>query len=107
MYRTFIKTPAVVKGVVDHGAPSMSISPSDTLLFTERQGQYLAFIYAYTKVNSRAPAEADIQRYFGVSPPSVHQMVLALQRNQLIQRTPGKARSIEILVPPERLPVLR
>jgi len=47
--------------------------------FTARQGQYLAFIYHYEKVNRRAPAEADIQRYFNVSAPSVHQMVLALE----------------------------
>ena len=45
--------------------------------FTEKQGQYLAFIYYYTKVNGRPPAEADMQRYFRVTPPSVHQMVLA------------------------------
>ena len=85
----------------------MSISGSDTALFTERQGQYLAFIYAYTKVNRRAPAQADIQRYFAVSAPSVHQMLLTLEKNQLLRRTPGAARSIEVIVPPERLPVLR
>ena len=38
--------------------------------FTELQGQYLAFIRAYTLVNGRAPAEADMQRFFGVTPPS-------------------------------------
>lgn len=48
--------------------------------FTTKQGQYLAFIYYYSKVNRRAPAEADMQRYFGVTPPSVHQMVLTLER---------------------------
>jgi hypothetical protein len=32
--------------------------------FTEKQGQYLAFIYYHTKVNGRPPAEADMQRYF-------------------------------------------
>lgn len=32
--------------------------------FTEKQGQYLAFIYMYTLVNGRPPAEADLQRYF-------------------------------------------
>ena len=84
----------------------MSISDSDTPLFTERQGQYLAFIYAYTKLNRRAPAQADIQRYFGVSPPSVHQMLLTLERNQLLRRSPGTARSIEVLVAPEALPPL-
>ena len=75
--------------------------------FTEKQGQYLAFIYAYTRVNARPPAETDMQRYFNVTPPSVHQMVLTLERAGLIRRQPGAARSIEVLVAPERLPVLR
>ena len=75
--------------------------------FTEKQGQYLAFIYAYRQVLGRSPAEADIQRYFKVSPPTAHQMILALERLNLIKRRPGEARSIELLLPPERLPVLR
>lgn len=74
--------------------------------FTPTQGQYLAFIDAYTRVNLRPPAEADIQRRFGVTPPSVHQMVLALERAGLIRRQPGTPRSIEVLVKPENLPVL-
>src|SRR5215217_6562662 len=61
--------------------------------FTDRQGQYLAFIDAYTRVNGRPPAEADMQRHFRVSPPSVHQMVLTLERAGLIRRQPGLARS--------------
>lgn len=76
-------------------------------LFTEKQGQYLAFIYAYTRVLGRAPAEADIQRYFKVTPPTVHQMLITLERIGLIRRKPGVARSIELLVEPESLPVLR
>jgi DNA-binding MarR family transcriptional regulator len=75
--------------------------------FTPKQGQYLAFIDAYTRVNRRPPAEADIQRHFGVTPPSVHQMILTLERAGFIRRRPGVARSIEILVPPEDLPVLQ
>jgi Mn-dependent DtxR family transcriptional regulator len=75
--------------------------------FTPRQGQYLAFIYTYTRVLGRPPAEADIQHHFGVSPPTVHQMLLTLERAGLIRRQPGVARSIELLVEPERLPVLR
>jgi DNA-binding MarR family transcriptional regulator len=71
--------------------------------FTQKQGQYLAFIYAYTVVMRRSPAEADIQRYFGVTPPTVHQMVLTLAQARLIRRTPHVARSIE----PALLPVLR
>lgn len=93
--------------VVDHNTRNMSIPKSDISRFTPRQGQYLAFIYAYTMVNARPPAEADIQRFFGVSPPSAHQMVLALERNKLIRRTPRVARSIALLVPPDALPVLR
>ena len=74
--------------------------------FTPTQGQYLAFIDAYTRVALRPPAEADIQRRFGVTPPSVHQMILTLERAGLIRRQPGAPRSIEVLVPPEQLPVL-
>ena len=44
--------------------------------FTPKQGQYLAFIHLYTRLHRRPPAEADMQQYFRVSPPSVHQMVL-------------------------------
>jgi Mn-dependent DtxR family transcriptional regulator len=75
--------------------------------FTNKQGQYLAFIYNYTKINGRPPAQADIQRYFRVTPPTVHQMILNLAEKGLIKRVPGQARSIEVLVPPEHLPYLR
>jgi DNA-binding MarR family transcriptional regulator len=74
--------------------------------FTPTQGQYLAFIDAYTRVKLRPPAEADIQRRFGVTPPSVHQMILTLERAGFIRRQPGAPRSIEVLVLPENLPVL-
>lgn len=74
---------------------------------TTAQGQYLAFIYAYATINRRAPAEADLRRFFGVTPPSVHRMVLALEARGFIRRTPGQARSIELLVAPEALPLLQ
>jgi Mn-dependent DtxR family transcriptional regulator len=61
---------------------------SPTSKFTGKQGQYLAFIYAYSRIFRRPPAEADMQRHFQVSPPSVHQMVLTLERAGLIRRTP-------------------
>ena len=77
------------------------------LRFTEKQGQYLAFIHAYTLVNGCPPAETDLQRFFGVTPPSVHQMVLTLERDRLIKRTPRTPRSIAILVDPEDVPLLR
>jgi Mn-dependent DtxR family transcriptional regulator len=75
--------------------------------FTEKQGQYLAFIYHYTKVNRRPPEQADLQWYFRVSSPTVHQMILKLEEKGLISRAPGQARSISMLVPPEELPPLR
>ena len=75
--------------------------------FTEKQGQYLAFIWTYSLLNGRAPAERDMQRFFGVTAPSVHQMVLTLERAGLIQRQPGLARSVELLVEPDGLPRLQ
>ena len=73
---------------------------------TRLQGQYLAFIRAYTVIHREAPAEADMQRFFLVTPPSVHQMVLTLEKRGFISRVPGKARSIRLLLPPEELPSL-
>ena len=74
--------------------------------YTDKQGQYLALIYYYTKVNGQPPAEADIQRYYRVTPPSVHQMVLTLEANGFIERIPGQGRSIRLLIPREQLPDL-
>src|SRR3981189_2466694 len=74
--------------------------------FTPKQGQYLAFIHLYTRLHRRPPAETDMQEYFRVSPPSVHQMVLSLERAGLIKRLPRTPRSIEVLVDPKNLPEL-
>jgi repressor LexA len=77
-----------------------------TKRYTDKQGQYLAFIYYYTKMNGRPPAELDMQKYFRVTPPSVHQMVLTLEQRGLIERTPWQSRSIRLLLPREELPDL-
>ena len=74
--------------------------------FTPKQGQYLAFIHAYTRLHRRPPAETDLQQYFRVSPPSVHQMVVTLERAGFIKRRPRVARSIEVLLDPKHLPEL-
>ena len=74
--------------------------------FTPKQGQYLAFIHLYTRLHRQPPAETDMQQYFRVSPPSVHQMVLTLKRRVFIRRQPKTARSIELLVDPKLLPEL-
>ena len=74
--------------------------------FTAKQGQYLAYIHLYTRLHRRPPAETDMQQYFRVSPPSVHQMVVTLERAGLIRKQPRTPRSIELLVDPNQLPDL-
>ena len=74
--------------------------------FTPKQGQYLAFIHLYMRLHRRPPAETDMQQYFRVSPPSVHQMVLTLERRGFIRRQPRMPRSIELLLNPKLLPEL-
>ena len=75
--------------------------------FTDKQGQCLAFIHAYSLVNGRPPGRADIQNFFRITPPSVHQMLLTLEREGLIVRQKGVARSIQVLVNPADLPRLQ
>jgi len=86
--------------------PAAKLDPSVAPSFTAKQGQYLAFIHHYSKIHRQAPAETDLQLYFHVSAPSIHEMVKTLERNGLIEKTPGKARSIRLLVQPEHLPRL-
>ena len=75
--------------------------------FTDKQGQYLAFIHVYTKLNRRPAAQADIQRYFEVTPPTINSMLVRLEAQGFIRRQPRQARSIAILIETERLPPLR
>ena len=84
----------------------MGTNNRDKDTFTKLQGQYLAYIAMYTKLHRRPPAEADLQSFFGVTPPSVRDMILTLEKRGLISRTPGRARSIEVLVPQDQLPAL-
>lgn len=51
--------------------------------YTKKQGQYLAYIYYYTKIKGYAPSEADMQKYFKVSPPSVHQMITGIGKKRI------------------------
>lgn len=75
--------------------------------FTETQGQYLAFIYNYSVIHGRPPAEAEMERFFGTTPPTIHQMILKLEQKGLISRVPGQARSIGLMVPAQELPILK
>ena len=74
--------------------------------YTRRQGQYLAFIHYYTKVNRIPPAQADIQRYFGVTGPTVNSMLKRLEEQGFISRVPRRPRSIRLLLNQEDLPEL-
>ncbi len=76
--------------------------------FTPKQGQDPAFIDVYARLDRRPPAEADMQPDFGVTPPSVHPMILTLEPAGRIRRAAlGAPRSVEVLVSPEDLPVLQ
>lgn len=70
--------------------------------WTPLQGQYLAFIHAYATIHGQAPAERDMQEFFPVTPPSIHNMMKSLERHGFIRRQPGVARSIQLPAPPPR-----
>ncbi|MBO0753325.1 MAG: helix-turn-helix domain-containing protein [Bradyrhizobiaceae bacterium] len=100
----FIRAPCSVEARTNNNRVA-GVSPF-AKNFTPKQGQYLAYIHLYTRLHRRPPAEADIQQYFGVTPPSVHQMVVTLERAGFIKRQPRVPRSIEVLVDPKLLPEL-
>ena len=93
-----------------HGTSRMVWSPSlprgNVAAFTDKQGQYLSFIYLYTKLNRRPPATADIAWYFQVTAPSAHNMVKQLCKKGLLEKTPRAPRSLRVLVPKDELPEL-
>jgi hypothetical protein len=72
-----------------------------------RQGQFPACIHQSSVVKGCAPAEADMERFFQITAPSVHSMVLTLERRGFIRRVPGRARSIILSSAPESLPPLK
>ena len=76
-------------------------------LYTEKEGQYLAFIFYYKKINGVSPAQIDLQRYFEVSPPTVHNMLLKLEKKNLINRVPNAPRSLTINIKECELPKLQ
>ena len=84
----------------------MSIESVKNKSYTYKQGQYLAFIFYYTKINGLPPAQIDFQRYFCVSPPTVHQMIILLEEKKLITRQKNTARSVFLSISEEQLPKL-
>jgi len=83
----------VTIGEIAHAAKSITVRLAATLIktFRHKQGQYLAFIYAYARAKSAAPVEMDVQLYFKVNPLLDHQMVLAFEHEGLI-RAPAQGR---------------
>ncbi len=74
--------------------------------FTPRQGQFLAFIHLYRKLHRRGPAEMDLIKFFRITPPSAHGMVVKLEELGLITKEPGVARSMRVAIDPALLPEL-
>jgi repressor LexA len=89
----------------DEEGPAETVAHESKPL-TAKQGRYLAYIYYYTKIHRRPPAESDLQRFFRVTPPVVHQMIKTLDARGLIERQPGAARSIRLRVTRAQLPYL-
>src|SRR5437762_11584329 len=89
------------------GKPIHPMAIRSSPKFTEKQGQYLAFIYTYTLIHRRPPAEADFRQFFEVTPPSVHQMIIELERRGLISRVKGQPRTIRVTLPDDELPRLQ
>lgn len=87
--------------------PGNTSHSSESPVPTARQGQFLAYIHHYRLLNGCAPAEADMQRFFQITAPSVHSMVLTLERRGFIRRVSGQPRSITLLIPTESLPTLK
>lgn len=85
----------------------MSIPKQQIFSFTDKQGQYLAYIYHYTKLNAVPPAHTDFQKYFQVTPPTVNQMINTLETKGLIRKIPRTSRSISLLIPTELIPKLK
>ena len=74
--------------------------------YTHRQGQFLAFIYWYTKLHRQGPGELDMVKFFRVTPPSAHGMVVKLEELGLVTRQTGVARSIRVAISEEEIPKL-
>jgi len=83
-----------------------AVPAAGAVSLTRRQAEYLAFIRDFTRLNDKAPSEAEIARYFKITAPSVHTMILKLEKIGAISRRPRVARSIRVLVPSGELPRL-
>ena len=107
IYRKFARTVShYSQSAISFPKTSLRIVEKPKSRYTRKQGQYLAFIYYYTKLNGRPPAEADMQRYFKTTPPTVHNMIVQLENKGFIHKKPYEPRSIRLLLSPKELPEL-
>lgn len=79
---------------------------NQNIKLSKKEGQYLAFIYYYTKINSQPPAYSDFQRYFKTDPTSVYRMLMQLETKNYISKIPKKPRSISITISTKVIPDL-
>lgn len=101
--------PKAAKARADDALPAAAgakRSVRTTVSFTPRQGQFLAFIHLYRKLHRRGPAEADLVRFFRITPPAAHGRVVKLEELGLVTRDEGVARSVRVAIPAEALPEL-
>ena len=61
------------------------------------QARYLDYIEAYTKLHRQSPSQLEIQKYLQVAAPTVHQMILRLEKLGFLTRVPGQARSLKVV----------
>jgi len=64
----------------------------------------------YALVNGRPPSVADMERFFEVTPPTVHSMIVEFERRGLIRRVPRQPRqprSIAVNVPVRTYPLIQ
>lgn len=96
---TVLIVEACSEGILAHIESARPIAAQDgSPRPTKRQLEYLAFISKYIHRFGRAPAEADIERHFLVSAPSVNQMMQMLERRGFITRQAGVPRSTRICI---------
>ena len=103
-----IKPPGVARGIFVNVPAERLLSPPEQpdIPYTEKQGQYLAFIHQYTKMRGFPPAYAEMEHYFKVTAPTVNQMIKSLERKGLIEKQPHKPRSIRVTLPDKQIPVI-
>jgi DNA-binding MarR family transcriptional regulator len=73
---------------------------------TRTQGQLVAYVYWYTKVHRIPPSENEVAEFLGVRGPSAHRMIVRLHGSGFLSRTPGRPRTLKVLLSRDRLPEL-